>query len=233
MEKPHRKIRSFVRRDGRITRAQQQAIDNLWPRFGVEMPDTNTTLALPDVFGNDNPVTLEIGFGNGDSLHQMAAAEPDSNFLGIEVYRSGIGHLLQACERDELNNLRLMCHDATEVVELAIPARSLNRVQIYFPDPWHKKRHHKRRLIQSDFVELLADRLTDGGELHVATDWDDYAEHILDVFSNSTRFELVTDPAHFHQRPRRRPETRFERRGQKRGHRIWDLIFHQGEPLKP
>ena len=224
-EKHHRTIRSFVRREGRLTPAQQRALETLWPKYGVEYAPA--PLDLASLFGRAAPVTLEIGFGNGASLAQMAAADPARDFLGIEVHRPGVGNLLRQLEQQELGNIRVICHDAVEVLEYMIPSGSLDRVQIFFPDPWPKKRHHKRRLIQPAFVARLASRLRQGGMLHLATDWENYAEHMLAVLNASRDFVNTADGGGFHPRPESRPLTKFEQRGQHLGHGVWDLIFRK------
>ena len=220
---PHqRPIRSFVRRAGRQTRAQHRALGELWPRFGVPTPaeGANPTLALSAIFGRTAPTVLEIGFGNGDALVAMAAGSPERNFLGVEVHAPGVGHCLLAIERLGLSNVRLLMQDAVEVLRERLPHDSLAGVHLYFPDPWHKKRHHKRRLVQPDFVALLAARLAPGGYVHVATDWPDYAAHIRSVFAASDAFK----PADPTLTPGNRPHTRFEARGERLGQPIWEMI---------
>lgn len=221
----HRKIRSFVRREGRLTPGQQRALTDLWPKFGI--PFTDGKLAFNTIFGNSNPVTLEIGFGNGESLAKMAAAAPERNFVGIEVHRPGVGNLLKQCQEQELNNVRVMTEDAVEILTSMIPDQSLDMIQIFFPDPWHKKRHHKRRLIQTEFIQLLARKQAPTARLHFATDWQEYAEHTIDVFSQSERYRKLTEANDYHRRPVFRPETKFERRGQKLGHKIWDIVYQR------
>lgn len=229
----HRPIRSFVRREGRLTAGQQRALETLWPRYGIEYAEN--PLDLPAVFGRRAPVTLEIGFGNGESLAEMARAMPERDFLGIEVHRPGVGRLLSRIEDLGLANVRVMCHDAVEVLRHRIPPGSLDTVQIFFPDPWHKKRHHKRRLIQPEFVSLLATRIRPGGTLHLATDWENYARHMLEILNASPAFRNTTED--FAPRPAHRPLTKFEQRGQTRGHGVWDIVFVRGGPdalsLKP
>ncbi|MCG5501952.1 tRNA (guanosine(46)-N7)-methyltransferase TrmB [Ectothiorhodospira lacustris] len=217
-----RRIRSFVRREGRLTTGQQRALDDLWPRWGLAF--TPEPLDLPALFGRQAPVTLEIGFGNGESLARMAAEDPDRNFIGVEVHRPGVGHLLQHIETLGLTNLRVACHDAVEVLKLQIPAGSLDRIQIYFPDPWPKKRHHKRRLVQPTFVALLGSRLRASGLLHLATDWEPYAEHMLTVMNQAAGFRNLAGEG-FSPRPEYRPLTKFEQRGQRLGHGVWDVMF--------
>ncbi|MGC9458041.1 MAG: tRNA (guanosine(46)-N7)-methyltransferase TrmB, partial [Halothiobacillaceae bacterium] len=182
----HRPIRSFVRREGRLTASQKRALDELWPRFGV-IPEG--VIKPAQLFGREAPLTLEIGFGNGASLAQMAEAEPDRDFLGIEVHRPGVGHLLLEIEKRGLGNLRVLCADAAQVLEQNLAPDALDRLLLYFPDPWHKKRHHKRRIVQPAFAQLVAERLRPGGVWHLATDWTDYAEHMLAVLEDCPAFE--------------------------------------------
>lgn len=222
-----RPIRSFVRRAGRQTRAQDRALSELWPRFGVDLPEAGTApaLDLATVFGRAAPCVLEIGFGNGDALISMAGASPDRNFLGVEVHAPGIGHCLLAIERVGLANVRLLMHDAAEFLLERLADHSLAGVHLFFPDPWHKKRHHKRRLVQPKFVALLAARIAPGGYFHVATDWPEYAAHIREVVAGNPAFQSVECP------PAGplggRPRTRFEARGERLGHPIWEAVFQR------
>lgn len=219
---PLRTIRSFVRRDGRITPAQQRALAELWPRFGI---DYRPVAAQPaDWFGRPAPCTLEIGFGNGEHLLARASAEPGRNFIGIEVHRSGVGHLLNGAGVAGIGNLRILCHDAVEVLRAQLAPACLDQVQILFPDPWPKARHHKRRIVQPAFVALLAGALRAGGELHLATDWAPYAEHMREVLGASTQFMSLEFPA---QAARGRAPTRFEQRGLRLGHAISDLRYRR------
>lgn len=218
----HRPIRSFVVRGGRLTPSQQEALDRWWPRYGVD--DVDTPVTLPKLFGREAPVTLEIGFGMGESLAEQAAAHPERDFIGIEVHRPGVGKLLRLAHERDLHNLRIWCHDATEILQRCIPEDSLDAIQIFFPDPWHKKKHHKRRLIQPDFVRRLLTRLQPGGRLHLATDWPDYAEHMMEVLSAEPDLENAFGPGAFASGTDR-PETKFERRGLRRGHPVADLVF--------
>jgi tRNA (guanine-N7-)-methyltransferase len=217
----HRRIRSFVRREGRLTPGQAQAIENCWPIFGL---NTQAEIDLLAVFGNENPTTLEIGFGNGESLAAMAMASPNRNFIGIEVHTPGVGHLLRVIQEKQINNLRIFDCDAIEVLKLAIPNASLDCVQLFFPDPWHKKRHHKRRIVQDEFLDLIAKKLTEKGRFHAATDWENYAEHMLEVLNTHKNFKN-TAKEDFVERPEARPLTKFEQRGHRLGHGVWDLIF--------
>ncbi len=222
-----RQIRSFVRRTGRQTRAQERALVELWPRFGIEppAPGASPLLDLPAIFGRAAPCVLEIGFGNGDALMAMAAEAPDRNFLGAEVHEPGVGHCLLAIARLGLTNVRLLREDAVEVLRERLPADSLAGVHLFFPDPWHKKRHHKRRLVQPGFVALLGARISPGGYFHVATDWPDYATHIQEVMAGSPIFGAPgTDlPPGAGTRPR----TRFQARGERLGHPIWEAVYQR------
>jgi tRNA (guanine-N7-)-methyltransferase len=212
-------IRSFVRREGRMTRAQERALSRLWPRYGLE---ATHLLDLGTCFGRNAPRTLEIGFGNGDTLACLAQQEPDADFIGIEVHRPGVGHLLLELERRELDNVRVICADAVQVLAHCLPESSLDRVLVFFPDPWPKKRHHKRRIVQPAFIDLLARTLRRGGLLHLATDWEDYARYILEVTGGTVQFRNCPAP-----RPAYRPETKFEQRGRRLGHCVWDLLFER------
>lgn len=221
--RPLRTVRSFVRRQGRLTLGQQRALDNLWPLYGIEYQDQ--LIDLNTLFGRDADTILEIGFGNGDSLFQMAEKNPQNNYIGIEVHRPGIGHLLQLIEQSSVKNIRIVCHDAVDVLKQQIPDHSLARLQLFFPDPWHKKKHHKRRIVQHDFVNLAAQKLVHGGMFHLATDWEDYAKHMLQVLSASHVFTNLSPQNDFVERPKERPVTKFEQRGHRLGHGVWDLLF--------
>lgn len=213
-----RQVRSFVRREGRMTAAQSGAIDTLWPRYGLD-PDA-APLDLDAVFGRAATRTLEIGFGNGDALLALAAARPDQDFIGVEVHRPGVGSLLRRAAQEGIGNLRVSMHDAVEVLDRQIPDASLAAVHLFFPDPWPKKRHHKRRIVQPEFVALVAAKLADGGTLHMATDWAPYAEWMQEVMAASGDFTGGVA-----ERPDTRPHTRFERRGERLGHTVTDLLF--------
>jgi tRNA (guanine-N7-)-methyltransferase len=219
-----RTIRSFVRRTGRMTTAQERALDELWPRFGVEY--TPVLLDLDALFGRQAARVLEIGFGDGETLILQAAAHPELDFLGVEVHRPGVGHCLLRAAAADLSNLRLIAHDAVEVLGHQLPQQSIDRVNIYFPDPWPKKRHHKRRLLRPDFLALVAGTLKPGGALCIATDWANYAEHIDELLAAGSLFSLVERREHAGDRPLDRPVTRFERRGLAAGHTIvdWHLL---------
>jgi tRNA (guanine-N7-)-methyltransferase len=221
---PHRPIRSFVRREGRITEAQRRALEELLPRYAV--PENEAPLDFAQLFGRAAPVHLEIGFGNGEALASMAAAHPENNYLGIEVHRPGVGSLLRRVESEGLSNVRVACADAVEVLA-RVPDGALSAVYIFFPDPWHKKRHHKRRLVQADFVERLRRCLRPAGLLHLATDWEDYAQHMLAVLAASPGFENSAGAGGFAPRPAARPLTRFERRGERLGHVVRDFCLRR------
>lgn len=224
-DKPRREIKSFVRREGRLTPGQQKALDTLWPLWGIDEADT--ALDLKNLFGRDNPKVLEIGFGNGASLAEMAANQPDMDFIGVEVHRPGVGQLLKAIDERQLTNVRVACTDAVAMLKNRIADGALHRVQLYFPDPWHKKRHHKRRIIQPAFVSVLAAKLEAGGTLHMATDWQDYAEQMLQDLSASQDFVNLGCHDGFISRPDYRPLTKFEQRGHRLGHGVWDLLFER------
>ena len=218
-----RKVRSFVLREGRLTAGQKNALETLWPRFGLERKQG--MLDPGQEFGRDAPLVLEVGYGMGQSLAAMAAAEPDKDFIGIEVHRPGVGALLMAIEEHGLSNLRSYCDDAVDILRLCIPDNSLSRLQLYFPDPWHKKKHHKRRIVQPEWVSLVQRKLAPGGVLHMATDWEDYAAHMMEVMNAAEGWHNTAGEGQFAPRPPWRPETKFERRGQALGHGVWDLLF--------
>lgn len=220
-----RKIRSFVRREGRITKGQQRALDELFPRFGVDAAEG--LLDLNQIFGRDAAKILEIGFGNGTSLASMASAAPEMDYLGIEVHRPGVGNLLLQIEAQQLTNVRVICDDAVEVLKHRIADHSLEGVHIFFPDPWHKKKHHKRRLVQPEFVNLLARKLKPGGVIHLATDWEDYAIHMMEVMTQAQGFKNLAGAGNYRERPDYRPLTKFEQRGHRLGHGVWDLLFEK------
>ncbi|MFQ5609334.1 MAG: tRNA (guanosine(46)-N7)-methyltransferase TrmB [Woeseiaceae bacterium] len=218
-----RTIRSFVRRTGRVTSSQRRALDELWPQYGIEYGVAQ--LDLDALFGRHVLCVFEIGFGNGDSLVRQAAANPDRDFLGVEVHEPGVGHCLIAAHAAKVRNLRLIRQDAIEVLQTRIPERSLTRINLYFPDPWPKKRHHKRRIVQPAFLDLCASRLQSGGSLHIATDWQNYAAHIDELLTASADFVCVERREHDGEAPLDRPRTKFEQRGLQKGHRIWDWRF--------
>jgi len=222
MEDPRKRpIRSFVLRQGRLTDAQQRAIDTGMPVFGAAYAEQ--CLDLNQLFGREAPKILEIGFGMGESTASIAQSHPGQDFLGIEVHTPGVGSLLRQIQELRLNNLRLIQHDAVEVLQHMIADASLDGVHIFFPDPWPKKRHHKRRLIQTNFVALLVGKLKPGGYLHMATDWQEYAEWAMEILQAEP--QLSNTAPGYAPRPDYRPLTKFERRGLKLGHGVWDLIF--------
>jgi tRNA (guanine-N7-)-methyltransferase len=220
-----RSIRSFVTRAGRITAAQQRALTQLWPRYGIEF--AAQPLALAALFGRSAPCTAEIGFGNGENLLRLAQAHPERDFLGIEVHRAGIGRLLLELSAAQLTNVRVICHDAVEVFGAQLPPGVLQEILVLFPDPWPKKRHHKRRLLQADFVALLASRLSAGGLLRLATDWQPYAQQMLETLNREPALANLDAGGGFVPRPAERPPTRFERRGARLGHEVWDLAYRK------
>lgn len=222
-KRPHRRIQSFVRRAGRLTPSQQKALDTEWPQYGLEY--TGKPIDFGAVFGRVRPLTLEIGFGNGDTLVDAAVLAPDRDFIGIEVHEPGIGHCLIRIRDDGVNNVRLINHDAIDVLANQVAPGSLNRINLYFPDPWPKKRHHKRRIVQPSFLTLTAEALEPGGSLHIATDWREYREYIDATLEASDRYECAERREHGGDKPLARPITKFERRGMRRGHRIWDWRF--------
>ena len=219
---PLRHIRSFVRREGRITVAQLRALESLWPRFGITPGDAVLDLDLN--FGRRAQRILEIGFGMGDSLLACASAHPEIDYLGIEVHRPGIGGVLRKLDELNLSNVRVIDGDALAALRQNISDASFDAIYVFFPDPWPKKRHHKRRLIQPEFMTLACAKLKPGGRLHFATDWENYAQHILEVVNASPKFRNTAGAGVFAPSAGDRPETKFERRGRKLGHGVWDLI---------
>lgn len=222
---PRRRVRSFVRRAGRITGAQQRALAELWPRFGIDF--AAQALDFDTLFGRHASRVLEIGFGNGEALLALAAAASDRDFIGIEVHEPGVGHALLRARELGLSNLRVWCHDAVEVLESQIPDESIAEALIFFPDPWPKSRHHKRRLIQPDFAVLLARKLVPAGVLRLATDWQHYAEQMLEVLNACPLLVNCAAQDGYVERPESRPPTRFELRGRRLGHDVWDLAFRR------
>jgi tRNA (guanine-N7-)-methyltransferase len=222
----HRPIRSFVMRAGRMTVGQSRALEDLWPRYGV--PYSATPLDLDALFGRQAPRTLEIGFGNGEHLASLAAAHPERDYFGIEVHRPGVGHVLMLAQDRGLTNVRLSDHDAVEVLRDQIAPGALDEVLVLFPDPWHKKRHNKRRLIQPAFVEFLATRIRAGGVFRLATDWEDYAHQMLEVLRGANAlFTNLSPTDEWMPRHEERAPTRFEKRGERLGHGVWDLAFRR------
>lgn len=223
-DSPRRGVRSFVLRAGRMGSGQARALEEFGPRFVI--PYAESLLHLDEVFGRAAPKILEIGFGMGDTTASIALSHPQNDYLGIEVHTPGVGALLKRVGETGLQNLRIVQHDAVEVLHNMIPDASLDGVHIFFPDPWHKKRHHKRRLIQPTFVALLTRKLKPRGYLHLATDWEDYAQQMLEVLTGTPG--LRNSCTDFAPRPETRPLTKFEKRGLRLGHGVWDLLFHRG-----
>ena len=223
--RPLRRIRSFVRRQGRLTKGQQLALDNYWPEMGVEFQQEPLDMAA--LFGREAPVVLEIGFGMGASRVTMAKDKPHQNFLGREVHAPGVGACLASAKEEGVENLRVMCHDAVEVLQQMIPDNSLRMVQLFFPDPWHKARHNKRRIVQVPFAELVMRKLKLGGVFHMATDWEDYATHMLEIMNSVDGYKNLSEGNDYVPRPETRPLTKFEQRGQRLGHGVWDLMFER------
>ena len=218
-----RKIQSFVRRSGRLTLGQKMGLTEFWQDYGVDLPKGN--IDLDTLFVKPQEVVLEVGFGNGDSLLEMAMKMPDKNFLGIEVYEAGIGRLINEAHKCQLSNLKIIQADAVEVLTDHIENDSLSRFQLFFPDPWHKKKHHKRRLVNDDFLDLLSQKIKQGGEIHMATDWEHYAIQMMDTLKSHPHFKNTQSDPIYSPRPDYRPMTKFERRGERLGHGVWDLIF--------
>ena len=219
---PTRKIRSFIRRQGRITQGQEFALENYWDKYCLA-PDE--ALNIQQVFGRQAPLSVEIGFGNGECLAQLATDNPDKDYIGIEVHRPGVGHLLMRLEEQGLHNVRVYCHDAIEILMNSLADNSLAAVHLFFPDPWHKRKHHKRRIVQASFVDLLAKKLRSGGYFHAATDWEHYAKAMLASLSADKRFSNTSLTNTYCERPDYRPLTKFEQRGLRLGHGVWDLVF--------
>ena len=224
-EKQHRTVRSFVLRKGRLTTAQQHALDELWPHYGIEHSEVE--LDFDDHFERPAEVIVEIGFGNGRSTWRMARQEPEKNFIGVEVHEPGVGHLMLSLEKHAVDNVRIVCEDAVPFLRSRVAAGSLAGVRIYFPDPWPKKRHHKRRLIQPGFVDLLARSMASGAIFHLATDWQPYAEHVLEVMQSRTDFVNLSPTGDYCERPEWRPYTKYEERGERLGHEVRDLLYQR------
>ncbi len=218
-----RTVRSFVKREGRLTKGQAKALETLWDTMGLNHSDG--MLDLSEQFDNDNPITLEIGFGMGKSLVEMAKNAPNINFIGIEVHRPGVGACLALAETEGVKNLKVFEHDAIEILADCIPAGSVNTVQLFFPDPWHKAKHHKRRIVKPEFIESIRGILKVGGVFHMATDWENYAECMLEDMQGAPGFTNLSENNDYVPRPDNRPLTKFENRGQKLGHGVWDLQF--------
>jgi tRNA (guanine-N7-)-methyltransferase len=220
-----RPIRSYVLRQGRLTEAQARALEKFWPRYGVE--EGTDPIDAHALFGRTAPLVVEIGFGDGAATWRMAAAEPEKDFIGIEVHQPGVGRLLQALERERIDNVRIACSDAVPFLHERLAEDMLAGLRIYFPDPWPKKRHHKRRIVQREFLDLVAARMKAGGILHLATDWLPYAEHMLELLDPHPAFENLSPSGDWCPRPAWRPETKYERRGDRLGHETRDLAFRR------
>ncbi len=218
-----RKVRSFVLREGRMTKGQQRAMDELFPKWGVKFEQQ--LIDMIALFGNDHPVVLEIGFGMGRSLAEQAQNNPQLNYLGIEVHKPGVGACLLLAEEYGLENLRVLNHDAVEVIEHMLGDDALYGLQVYFPDPWHKKKHHKRRIISPQFIERVTPKIQTQGFIHLATDWENYAEHMLQVMNDQRGWNSQSDDKTYVPRPDSRPLTKFEQRGHRLGHGVWDLYY--------
>ncbi len=216
-------IRSYVVRAGRMTDGQRNAFENSWSTYGLKLADG--AIDTDTVFGRSGPKVLEIGFGMGDSLLQMAAAEPATDFIGIEVHPPGVGTIMNIAQSEGISNLRVYLADANDVLEECFPPQSIDRLQLYFPDPWHKKKHNKRRIVQPQFVQLVREKLRPGGVLHMATDWQHYAEQMLETLDEAEGFENIAGIGQYSSRPDYRPMTKFEKRGERLGHGVWDLIY--------
>lgn len=220
-------IRSYVVRGGRITEGQKKAFDKAWSTYGLSLFEGEISAAA--IFGRKVPLVLEIGFGMGDSLLAMARAEPDKDFIGIEVHPPGVGRLINNAADLGLSNIRVFMADAIDVLDDCIPVESISRVQLYFPDPWHKKKHHKRRIVQPEFIQKIRQKLVLRGVFHSATDWQPYADHMMEVMSAAEGFSNQYADYYFASRPEHRPLTKFEKRGRRLGHGVWDLLFERVE----
>ena len=222
-EEHKRRIRSFVLRTGRMTAGQQRGMDEFWPKWGLTLEQGE--IEPQQVFGREAPLVIEIGFGMGASLVEMARRAPEKGFIGIEVHPPGVGRLLADARADGVDNIRVYCEDAIEVLAQCIPDGSLAGVQLFFPDPWHKKKHNKRRIVQPEFAQTIRQKLAVGGVFHMATDWAPYSEHMMEVMSAAEGYENISGKGQYTPRPEYRPTTKFERRGERLGHGVWDLIF--------
>lgn len=224
-QEKRRTVRSFVLRTGRMTVGQQNAYDKCWPRWGNEVADGSFDASA--AFGREGPLVLEIGFGMGQSLVEMALAQPATNYLGIEVHKPGVGRLFHSCVESAVDNIRVYQEDALDVMAQCIDDNSLAGVQLYFPDPWPKKKHHKRRIVQLPFLAQVQKKLAPGAYLHMATDWEPYAEYMMEVVASAPGFVNRAGPGQFSERPSWRPVTKFERRGEKLGHGVWDILLEK------
>ena len=218
-----RGIRSFVLRQGHLSPAQERAVSELLPIYGI--PYQEQIIDLQDIFKRNSPKILEIGFGMGTATAEIAMRLPETDFIAVEVHTPGIGNLLKLIKEQELKNIRIIHHDAVEVIDKMIDNKALDGVHIFFPDPWHKKRHNKRRLIQTPFIKKLLPKIKSGGYIHLATDWEEYAQQMLEVLSAET--DLSNTARDFAEKPAYRPETKFEARGKRLGHGVWDLVFRK------
>jgi tRNA (guanine-N7-)-methyltransferase len=218
-----RKVRSFVKREGRLTKGQERALNDHWADMGLSHSDG--LIDVKKLFANENPVTLEIGFGMGKSLVEMAKAAPEVNFIGIEVHKPGVGACISLAVEEGVKNLKVYEHDAIEILADCIANDSLDTVQLFFPDPWHKKKHHKRRIVSTDFVETIRQKLIAGGVFHMATDWENYAECMLEDMQSANGYKNLSETNDYVPRPDSRPLTKFENRGQRLGHGVWDIQF--------
>lgn len=216
-------IRSFVIRAGRMTEGQKNAFDTWWPIYGLSLFDG--LIDPQEIFGREAPLVVEVGFGMGDSLLEMAKSESEKDFIGIEVHPPGVGRLIHRAGSEHIKNLRVYMADAKDVLEDCIPDASISRFQLFFPDPWHKKKHHKRRIVQPDFVERVVSKLAPGASFHLATDWENYADHMMEVMSNESSLENTSSDYLFSTKPDYRPDTKFEKRGERLGHGVWDMLF--------
>lgn len=223
--KTHQPIKSFVLRQGRLTKAQQNALENHWQTYGIEY--SQQLLSFSELFGNDNEVIVEIGFGDGDSLLQQAKNQPEYNFIGIEVHGPGVGHLIHNAHSNGVHNIKVIRHDAVEVFKHQLADNTIKQIQLFFPDPWHKKRHNKRRIIKPDFIALLHQKLKTDGLFHMATDWQHYAEHMLEQMDEAENFSNTAGKGNYSETKASRCETKFERRGLELGHGVWDLIYQK------
>lgn len=221
--KHHRSVRTFVIRAGRMTPAQEKALAEQWPLYGLSIEDGPLNFA--ECFGREAPTVLEIGFGMGDSLLAMAKAAPETNFIGVEVHRPGVGRLLNNIHKEGLTNLRVYQEDALEVLRQCIADNSLDTLQLFFPDPWPKKKHHKRRMVQPEIAQQIRPKLKIGGCFHMATDWQPYAEHMMEVMSAAEGYRNRAGEGEYSPQPESRPDTKFQRRGENLGHGVWDLVF--------
>ena len=222
---PRRAIKSFVLRQGRLTNAQQNALENHWQDYGIDFSEQ--LLDYPALFGNDHEIIVEIGFGDGDSLLQQAINQPQYNFIGIEVHGPGVGHLIHNANAQNIHNIKVIRHDAIDVLTQQIADDSIQQLQLFFPDPWHKKRHHKRRIIKQSFIELIQKKIRTGGFFHMATDWQHYAEHMLAEMDQAGAFRNIAGTGNYSENKGTRCETKFERRGIRLGHGVWDLIYQK------